>query len=86
MHFYITIICIQIKIFIQFIQAWIDAEPSNGLNVFTIGKRSGKFASWEPIYIGTALEPLYDERLSWEGKRDKMVQVCCAQAFIIFFF
>jgi len=30
---------------------------------------------WEPIYIGTHADPHYDERLSWEGKSDKMPQV-----------
>merc|ERR1712018_557844 len=29
---------------------------------------------WEPIFIGTKNDPPYDERLSWEGKRDKMTQ------------
>lgn len=32
------------------------------------------FDHWEPLYIGTNDEPLYDERLSWEGKSDKMTQ------------
>jgi hypothetical protein len=30
---------------------------------------------WEPIFIGTNLDPFYDERLTWEGRRDKMTQV-----------
>ncbi|KOB64723.1 N-acetyl lactosaminide beta-1,3-N-acetyl glucosaminyl transferase [Operophtera brumata] len=34
-----------------------------------------KFAHWEPIFIGTHQDPYYDERLSWEGKNDKMTQV-----------
>lgn len=45
------------------------------LNVFNVGKRKGKFSDWEPIFIGTNNEPYYDERLSWEGKNDKMTQV-----------
>lgn len=36
----------------------------------------GYFVHWEPIYIGTHADPHYDERLSWEGKSDKMTQVC----------
>lgn len=51
------------------------------LGVFHIGKRIGYFVHWEPIYIGTHDDPHYDERLSWEGKSDKMTQVCC-----LFFF
>lgn len=44
------------------------------LGVFFIGKRVGYFVHWEPIYIGTHADPHYDERLSWEGKSDKMTQ------------
>ena len=40
-----------------------------------IVKREVPFHRWEPIYIGTKAEPFYDERLSWEGKQDKMAQV-----------
>lgn len=47
------------------------------LGIFHIGKRVGYFVHWEPIYIGTHADPHYDERLSWEGKSDKMTQVCC---------
>ena len=54
---------------------WQEAPETNGLHVFHIGKRTGSFIHWEPIYIGTNDDPLYDERLSWEGKSDKMTQV-----------
>ncbi|XP_073981520.1 beta-1,4-glucuronyltransferase 1 [Rhodnius prolixus] len=54
---------------------WLKANSSQGgLAVFHIGKRTGYFVHWEPIYIGTHSDPLYDERLSWEGKSDKMTQ------------
>ncbi|KAL1131719.1 hypothetical protein AAG570_011332, partial [Ranatra chinensis] len=53
---------------------WLQANSSHGLRVFHIGKRTGYFVHWEPIYIGTHSDPLYDERLSWEGKSDKMTQ------------
>lgn len=42
--------------------------------IFAKTKRTGKFSHWEPIYIGTQEDPYYDERLSWEGKSDKMTQ------------
>ena len=45
------------------------------MSVFHIGKRVHPFGMWEPIYVGTNNEPIYDERLSWEGKMDKMTQV-----------
>lgn len=44
------------------------------MRIFSTTKRQGKFKHWEPIYIGTQEEPYYDERLSWEGKSDKMTQ------------
>lgn len=44
------------------------------MDIQTSAKREGAFVSWEPIYVGTKREPEYDERLSWEGKADKMTQ------------
>lgn len=54
---------------------WQAANETEGLHVFHVGKRQGSFVHWEPIFIGTHADPLYDERLSWEGKSDKMTQV-----------
>ena len=45
------------------------------MQVMRIGKRVEEWEAWEPIYIGTNQEPLYDERMSWEGHSDKRVQV-----------
>ena len=61
------------------------------LGIFHVGKRVGYFIHWEPIYIGTHADPHYDERLSWEGKSDKMTQVinwtykiyCCFNTYLI---
>ncbi|XP_003702509.1 beta-1,4-glucuronyltransferase 1 isoform X1 [Megachile rotundata] len=53
---------------------WQEAPETEGLHVFHVGKRTGSFVHWEPIFIGTNHDPLYDERLSWEGKSDKMTQ------------
>lgn len=52
---------------------WIDSLPEDTLNIFRATKRISR--TWEPLYIGTNDEPLYEERLSWDGKRDKMSQV-----------
>ena len=49
-----------------------------------VGKRTGKYQAWEPIFIGTHSDPLYDERLSWEGRSDKMTHVKPFTAFIEF--
>lgn len=44
------------------------------MSIHATSKRVGKFVHWEPIFIGTHSEPLYEEMLSWEGKSDKMTQ------------
>ena len=46
----------------------------SSLDVFEVTKRLGDQKWWEPFYIGTQDDPLFDERLSWEGERDKMTQ------------
>ncbi|OWR48595.1 N-acetyl lactosaminide beta-1,3-N-acetyl glucosaminyl transferase [Danaus plexippus plexippus] len=55
-------------------QKWMNTPETNRMDVFHVGKRRGKFVHWEPIFIGTHQDPYYDERLSWEGKKDKMTQ------------
>jgi len=55
-------------------KGWISSPAKSGMNVVHVGKRLRPFHHWEPIYIGTNQEPLYDERLSWEGRSDKMTQ------------
>jgi len=57
-------------------EEWVRTRMSDKLEVFTVGKRNSPFQHWEPIYIGTKFDPIYDERLSWEGRSDKMTQVC----------
>jgi hypothetical protein len=48
---------------------------SDKMNVFNVGKRIPPFSHWEPIFVGTHSDPYYDERLTWEGRSDKMTQV-----------
>lgn len=62
---------------------WASAKPKPGVSVFHTGKRTGYHLHWEPIFIGTHNDPLYDERLSWEGKMDKMTQVCVHTTIVI---
>lgn len=50
-----------------------DASPVR-LAVSSVAKRSDPHHHWEPIFIGTNDDPWYDERLSWEGRSDKMTQ------------
>ncbi|KAK4313033.1 hypothetical protein Pmani_015555 [Petrolisthes manimaculis] len=54
---------------------WMTAKVKPGLSVFHVAKRKPPHHKWEPIYVGTNKDPLYDERLSWEGKSDKMTQM-----------
>ncbi|XP_037093412.1 beta-1,4-glucuronyltransferase 1-like [Pollicipes pollicipes] len=53
---------------------WTFSKETKQLDVFHVGKRHAPFDKWEPIYICTNDEPGYDERLTWEGKMDKMGQ------------
>jgi len=54
---------------------WKNAEILPGMNIFHVAKRVPPHKKWEPIYIGTNDDPLYDEDLSWEGNADKMEQM-----------
>lgn len=42
--------------------------------ILTSTKRFGNFKHWEPIFIGTNREPLYDETFDWNSKEDRRVQ------------
>lgn len=55
---------------------WVQQVPTDteSAGIFFTTKRHKPYHSWEPIYIGTNDEPLYDERLNWEGMSDKMTQ------------
>lgn len=53
---------------------WIATDDRGEMKVFATSKRADSFKGWEPIYVGTNSEPFYDERLNWEGRKDKMTQ------------
>ncbi|KAF2898982.1 hypothetical protein ILUMI_07193, partial [Ignelater luminosus] len=53
---------------------WLNLTESNDLDVFVTVKRHMKQVKWEAFYIGTNKDPLFDERLSWEGQSNKMTQ------------
>ena len=59
---------------IPYSKEWLKSEVKPGMSVIHVGKRVRPYQHWEPIYIGTNEEPWYDERLSWEGRSDKMSQ------------
>ncbi|MCL4128103.1 UNVERIFIED_CONTAM: hypothetical protein GTU68_015827 [Idotea baltica] len=55
---------------------WLQRLGSrNQIHAFSSVKRHFPYHRWEPIFISTNAEPLYDERLSWEGLQDKMSQM-----------
>lgn len=54
---------------------WIAEQETNGLNIFTVTKRQDKQKIWEPFFLCTQKEPLWDERLNWEGQGNKMCEV-----------
>ncbi|KAJ8965472.1 hypothetical protein NQ314_004117 [Rhamnusium bicolor] len=53
---------------------WIKQRETKGLNIFSVGKREGPQLIWEPFFVCTQKEPLWDERLNWEGQGNKMCQ------------
>lgn len=63
---------------------WInDTSPENEMRVLTTAYRVGYHVKWEPFFVGTHADPLFDERLPWEGKFDKMPQnyIMCIQGY-----
>lgn len=54
---------------------WMEANESSSLNIFTVAKRTNYHRLWEAFYVGTHSEPIFDERLTWEGQSNKMAQV-----------
>ena len=46
------------------------------MSIFAVTKRAYyPLTSWEPIFICSNDAPFYDERLTWEGRKDKMTHV-----------
>lgn len=52
-----------------------DFKSDSEIVIFEITQRDKSKDSWEPIFIGTNDDPLYDDRLTWDGRRDKMGQM-----------
>lgn len=57
------------------IEGWLETDPGDIIKPLLTARREVPFHRWEPIYIGTKSEPYYNERLSWEGLQDKMLQM-----------
>lgn len=59
------------------------ANENDELVIFEVTQRDKSKLFWEPIFIGTNEDPPYDDRLSWDGRRDKMAQMyeMCLQGY-----
>ncbi|XP_066146328.1 beta-1,4-glucuronyltransferase 1-like isoform X2 [Euwallacea fornicatus] len=57
------------------LEQWIESDPGDVIRPLIETKREFPYQRWEPIYIGTKHEPMYFEKLSWEGFQDKMLQM-----------
>ncbi|XP_054742341.1 beta-1,4-glucuronyltransferase 1 isoform X1 [Anastrepha obliqua] len=53
---------------------WENSTDAQELTVFSQAKREGKFVFWEPFYISDNQEPMFDERVTWEGQSNKRIQ------------
>lgn len=58
-------------------QNWINhtTRITNELELFSMTLRQDKFRHWEPFYISDNTEPIFDERVTWEGQSNKRIQV-----------
>ncbi|KAL1506705.1 hypothetical protein ABEB36_006018 [Hypothenemus hampei] len=55
------------------IEEWLTNGYSDEIRPFIKVKRQGAFFRWDPVFIGTNADPLYSEKLSWEGLYDKII-------------
>ncbi|KAG5684938.1 hypothetical protein PVAND_014146 [Polypedilum vanderplanki] len=71
-HWFHKQICLSCHL-IPFHELWL-IHTKQQMQIHSSVKRQAPFSNWEPIFVGTNADPWYDERLSWEGKSDKMTQ------------
>ncbi|XP_066252850.1 beta-1,4-glucuronyltransferase 1-like [Euwallacea similis] len=68
------------------LEQWMESDPGDVVRPLVETKREFPYQRWEPVYIGTKHEPMYFEKLSWEGFQDKMLQMlemCLAEYRLI---
>ncbi|XP_013791575.1 beta-1,4-glucuronyltransferase 1-like [Limulus polyphemus] len=67
-HQYVCDVCHRIP----HLDRWLATKGSPiALKIFMTTVQTIKFG-WEPFFIGTNKDPLFDERLTWNGKNNKM--------------
>ncbi|KAL7050232.1 hypothetical protein ACKWTF_003999 [Chironomus riparius] len=56
------------------VELWLNDTDYTSMKVITTAKRQGPFFHWEPFYVGTNNDPLFDDRITYERSSDKMSQ------------
>ncbi|KAH8403259.1 hypothetical protein KR222_009257, partial [Zaprionus bogoriensis] len=51
-----------------------SCNASEKLRVFSVALRQEEFRHWEPSYVSDNKEPMFDERVTWEGQSNKRIQ------------
>ncbi|XP_011305769.1 beta-1,4-glucuronyltransferase 1-like [Fopius arisanus] len=57
------------------ITKWMVRPDPGRVRPLIVTKREYPHHRWEPVFIGTREDPLYNEEMSWEGRQDKMAQM-----------
>ncbi|XP_076363353.1 beta-1,4-glucuronyltransferase 1-like [Tachypleus tridentatus] len=70
-HQYVCDVCHRIPDLHRWLKTYGSRES---LKIFISTKRKyrGSYVGWEPFFIGTNQDPLFDERLTWNGRKNKM--------------
>ncbi|EDW03074.1 beta-1,4-glucuronyltransferase 1 [Drosophila grimshawi] len=57
-------------------KSWINRafNPTDPLQLFSKTLRQGVYKYWEPFYVSDNTEPIFDERVTWEGQSNKRIQ------------
>lgn len=57
------------------ITKWMLRPDPGRVKPLIVTRREYPHHRWEPVYIGTQDDPLYNENMTWEGRQEKMSQV-----------
>ncbi|XP_033165831.1 beta-1,4-glucuronyltransferase 1 isoform X1 [Drosophila mauritiana] len=66
-------------------EEWLNrtSRADDQLHLFSKALRKWKFRAWEPFYVSDNTEPLFDERVTWEGQSNKRIQVSYYCSFVV---
>ena len=60
---------------------WLLRPDPGRVRPLIVTRREYPHHRWEPVFIGTREDPMYNEEMSWEGRQDKMAQVILSDEF-----